>query len=166
MRIENLTTVCYIEHRGRILMLHRVKKDQDINAGKWLGVGGHLESGESPHECALREVREETGISLDEERLELRGVISFSLMGKGQGGEPVTECVFVFTVKLSDDTDVKLAACDEGELEWIQVEELESLPVWEGDRIMFGLLQERREFWSLKLTYDAEDRLIEDKLWR
>ncbi|MBQ7680102.1 MAG: 8-oxo-dGTP diphosphatase [Butyrivibrio sp.] len=158
MRIDNITTVCYIEHRGRVLMLHRVKKKDDVNADKWLGVGGHLESGESPEECVVREVREETGIRLSD--YDMRGVISFSVARKGDA-EPLTELAFVFAATIPDGEEVSLIPCDEGELAWVPREEIAGLPVWEGDRIMFRLLSENRPFWSLKLSYDAENRLVQ-----
>lgn len=155
----NLTTLCYIERDGAYLMLHRVKKEKDINKDKWIGVGGHFEEGESPEECLLREVAEETGLKLTDYRL--RGVITFSTESY-----PV-EYMFLYTAEGFSGT---MHACDEGDLEWVPKEQVYELPVWEGDKIFFRLLEERRDFFSLKLRYvgdtlaeavlDGKDRLI------
>lgn len=156
---RNLTTLCYIERDGAYLMLHRVKKEKDINKDKWIGVGGHFEEGESPEECLLREVAEETGLKLTDYRL--RGVITFSTESY-----PV-EYMFLYTAEGFSGT---MHACDEGDLEWVSKEQIYELPVWEGDKIFFRLLEERRDFFSLKLRYvgdtlaeavlDGKDRLI------
>jgi len=140
-------------------MLHRVKKEKDINKDKWIGVGGHFEEGESPEECLLREVAEETGLKLTDYRL--RGVITFSTESY-----PV-EYMFLYTAEGFSGT---MHACDEGDLEWVPKEQVYELPVWEGDKIFFRLLEERRDFFSLKLRYvgdtlaeavlDGKDRLI------
>lgn len=155
----NLTTLCYIERDGAYLMLHRVKKEKDINKDKWIGVGGHFEEGESPEECLLREVAEETGLKLTDYRL--RGVITFSTESY-----PV-EYMFLYTAEGFSGT---MHACDEGDLEWVPKEQVYELPVWEGDKIFFRLLEERRDFFSLKLRYvgdtlaeavlDGKDRLV------
>lgn len=139
---SNLTTLCYIEKEGSYLMLHRVKKEKDINKDKWIGVGGHFEAGESPEECLLREVREETGLTLTS--WELRGVITFST------DTCPTEYMFLYT---ADGYTGKLAECDEGTLEWVKKSAVCDLPIWEGDKIFFRLLEEGAEFFSLKLTY-------------
>lgn len=152
---SNLTTLCYIEKDGRYLMLHRVKKEGDINRDKWIGVGGHFEAGESPEECLLREVREETGLELASWRL--RGIITFAT------DTYETEYMFLYTARAHEG---RLAECDEGMLEWVRKEEVYDLPLWEGDRIFFRLLEDQMEeehsmpFFSLKLTY-AGDRLAE-----
>lgn len=155
----NLTTLCYIERDGAYLMLHRVKKEKDINKDKWIGVGGHFEEGESPEECLLREVAEETGLKLTDYRL--RGVITFSTESY-----PV-EYMFLYTAEGFLGT---MHACDEGDLEWVPKEQVYELPIWEGDKIFFRLLEERRDFFSLKLRYvgdtlaeavlDGKDRLV------
>lgn len=145
----NLTTLCYIERDGAYLMLHRVKKEKDINKDKWIGVGGHFEEGESPEECLLREVAEETGLKLTDYRL--RGVITFSTESY-----PV-EYMFLYTAEGFSGT---MHACDEGDLEWVPKEQVYELPVWEGDKIFFRLLEERRDFFSLKLR-DVGDTLAE-----
>lgn len=139
---SNLTTLCYIEKEGSYLMLHRVKKEKDINKDKWIGVGGHFEAGESPEECLLREVREETGLTLTSWKL--RGVITFST------DTCPTEYMFLYT---ADGYTGKLAECDEGTLEWVKKSAVCDLPIWEGDKIFFRLLEEGAEFFSLKLTY-------------
>ena len=149
---SNLTTLCYIERDGKYLMMHRVKKAHDVNHDKWIGVGGHFEPDETPEECLLREVKEETGLTL--EHYKLRGVITF-LCDKWQ-----TEYMFLFT---ADQFSGELTDCDEGTLEWVKKEEVYELSIWEGDKIFFRLLEEREEFFSLKLRY-IEDELVEVKL--
>lgn len=144
-----LTTLCYIEHDGCYLMLHRVKKAQDENAGKWIGVGGHLEADESPGECVLREAMEETGLRL--RNLRLRGVITFLLPDWGN------ELTFLYTAETDS---AALIPCGEGELTWIPREQVLSLPLWEGDRVFLPLLDTRQDCFSLKLTYAAGGRLV------
>ena len=141
------TTLCYLEQNGCYLMLHRVKKQQDENAGKWIGVGGKFEEGESPEECARREVREETGLALEEVRP--RGIVTFV---SDQWG---TEYMHLFTASRYEGV---LSACDEGVLEWIPKDRLSSLHLWEGDRVFFDLLEKNIPFFSLKLVYQG-DRL-------
>lgn len=141
----NLTTLCYIERDDAYLMMHRVKKERDINKDKWIGVGGHFEEGESPEECLLREVMEETGLTLTDYRL--RGVITFMT------DTYPAEYMFLYTAE--GFTGV-MHACDEGELEWVPKAKVEQLPIWEGDRIFFRLLKERRDFFSLKLRYEGD----------
>lgn len=142
---SNLTTLCYIEKEGSYLMLHRVKKKADINKDKWIGVGGHFEEGESPEQCLLREVREETGLSL--ESWKLRGIITFSTDTYG------TEYMFLYTAAADGEI---LADCDEGRLEWVEKPAVYDLPVWEGDKIFFRLLERRQDFFSLTLRYEGE----------
>ena len=139
------TTLCYIERDGRYLMLHRTKKENDENAGKWIGVGGKLEEGESPEDCAAREIAEETG--LRPRRLEFRGIVTFV---SDQWG---TEYMYLFTCR---DFDGVVGDCDEGDLRWIPIDKVEALPSWEGDKIFLRFLRERREFFSLKLCYHGE----------
>ena len=138
------TTLCYIEKHGRTLMLHRVKKKNDMNRDKWLGVGGKFEPGESPEECMLREVREETGLTLTS--WAYRGIVTFV------SGD-YCEYMHLFT---ADDFTGTLRTCDEGELAWIRKSDLLALPAWEGDRIFLRLLDEDVPFFSLKLRYDGE----------
>lgn len=142
-----MTTLCYIENSGRTLMLHRTKKKNDQNAGKWIGVGGHIENGESPEDCLVREVMEETGLTLD--TYTFRGIVTFVL-----GDE--TEYMCLYTAIASKD---ELIECSEGELCWIENGKLDSLPMWEGDRIFFSLIRRGEPFFSLKLSYDSSGRL-------
>lgn len=137
-----LTTLCYAENDGRWLMMHRTKKAADENAGKWIGLGGHMQEDESPEECVRREVREEAGLEL--EGLRLRGILTFILPDWGN------ELTFLYTARAEDR---ELPDCDEGELRWIRIEEAEKLPLWEGDRIFLPLLRTREDCFSLKLIY-------------
>lgn len=144
------TSLCYIERDGRYLMLHRVKKELDENRDKWIGVGGKFEEGESPEDCALREVREETGLTLLSWRY--RGIVTFV------SDEWGTEYMHLFT---SEDFSGTLRDdCAEGTLEWIEKPRLLSLPIWEGDRIFLRLFDTDEPFFSLKLRYIG-DRLAE-----
>ena len=137
-----LTTLCYIEKDGCWLMLHRIKKAQDENQGKWIGIGGHLEENESPEECVLREAKEETGLSLT--GLRLRGIITFILPDWGN------ELTFLYTTETKDSD---LPDCPEGVLKWVPIDQVDSLPLWEGDRVFLPLLRTRRDCFSLKLIY-------------
>ena len=139
-----LTTLCYIERENAYLMLHRVSKEHDVNKDKWIGVGGHFEAGESPEECVLREVKEETGLTMLS--WQFRGVITFS----SEGWEDEYICLFT-----ADRFSGELTACDEGVLEWVDREAVLKLNLWEGDKIFFRLLNEKRPFFSLKLSYTA-----------
>lgn len=138
---KQLTTLCYLEKDGRYLMLHRTKKAGDINHDKYIGVGGHLEQGESPEDCILREVREETGYTLTHMRL--RGIITFVM-------DDVDEYSFLYT---ADAFTGQQIVCSEGSLEWVPREQVLDLPIWEGDRLMFQLLNQRQDVFSLKLHY-------------
>ena len=140
-----MTTLCYIEKDGRYLMLHRVKKENDMNRDKWVGIGGHFEDGESPEECLCREVSEETGLRLTEYRL--RGIITF-VSDRWQ-----TEYMFLYT---ASGYEGNIGECSEGVLEWVDKAAVYSLPVWEGDRIFFRLLEQEKPFFSLKLRYKGE----------
>lgn len=148
-----MTTLCYIEKEGKYLMLHRVKKHHDINAGKWIGVGGHVENGETPEECLLREVKEETGLTLTAYRL--RGLVTFL----SDACEPELMCVFT-----ADAFDGELIECDEGELAWVEKSDVLGLPTWEGDRVFLErLLSGDERFFSIKLRYEG-DKLVEKKI--
>ena len=147
--MAKLSTLCYIEQNGRYLMLHRTVKKNDVNKDKWIGVGGHFEEDESPEECLLREVKEETGYTLTS--YQYRGLVTF-ISGNG-----VTEYMSLFT---ADGFKGKAVPCDEGDLEWVEIDKVYDLNLWEGDRIFLRLLEERREFFSLKLVYDGRDTLI------
>lgn len=149
----SLSTLCYIEKDHKYLMLHRTVKKNDVNKDKWIGVGGHFEKDESPEECLLREVKEETGYALTS--YQYRGLVTF-ISGKG-----ATEYMSLFT---ADGFEGEPIECDEGELVWVDIDEIENLNIWEGDKIFFRLLAENREFFSLKLVYDAQDNLIEAAL--
>lgn len=144
-----LTTLCYMEKEDAYLMLHRVKKSHDVNKDKWIGVGGKFEAGESPEECLLREVKEETGLTLTSWKL--RGVITFLCTGWE------SEYMFLYT---ADGYEGTMTDCTEGTLEWVKKSDIESLNLWEGDKIFFRLLEENAPFFSLKLSYE-EDRLVE-----
>ncbi len=152
-KIPELTTLCYIEHDGKYLMLHRVKKDKDINKDKYIGVGGHFEYGESPDECLLREVKEETGLTLTSYRA--RGIITFVY------GQDVTEYMHLYT---ADGYTGDMLDCDEGELVWIEKEKVYDLPIWEGDKVFFRLLEEDKGFFSVKLVYSEDDELTETQI--
>lgn len=139
------STLCYIEKDGKYLMLYRNKKKSDCNAGKWIGIGGSFEDKESPDECLLREVREETGLTLTSYRL--RSVVTFV------SDEWETEYMYLFT---ANGFEGELTDCDEGELAWIDKSGLDGLPVWEGDRIFLSLINEDRPFFLLRLEYRGE----------
>lgn len=142
------TSLCYIERGNSYLLLHRTKKVNDENHDKWIGVGGKFEEGESPEECMLREVKEETGLELT--RWRYRGIVTF-VSDQWEG-----EYMHLFT---ADGFTGQLKACDEGELEWVEKERLLSLPIWEGDKIFLRLLASGEPFFSLKLCYQGE-RLV------
>ena len=143
-----LSTLCYMEREHAYLMLHRVTKKNDINRDKWIGVGGHFEKDESPEECLLREVREETGFTLTSWRV--RGIVTFV------SGDGVTEYMHLFT---ADGWTGEPVPCSEGVLEWVDIDRIGDLQLWEGDRIFLRLLREERPFFSLKLTYDGKGGL-------
>ena len=138
-----LTTLCYIEKDGKYLMLHRVKKEVDENKDKWIGVGGKFEPGETPEECLLREVKEETGLTL--KTYQFRGIVTFL------SDEWGTEYMHLFT---ATEYSGEMKECDEGELVWVDKSEIESLKLWEGDKIFFRLIEESKNFFTLKLRYE------------
>ena len=144
-QLRNLTTLCYIEQDGKYLMLHRVKKENDINKDKWIGVGGHFEADESPEDCVLREVKEETGYTLTAYRF--RGIITFLY-------RDVCEYMCLYT---ADGFTGEPRECDEG----VEINKVEELDLWEGDKIFFRLLRENRPFFSLKLSYDENGILLD-----
>lgn len=147
------TTLCYIEKDGEYLMMHRTKKENDENRDKWIGIGGKLEQGESPFDCARREITEETGLFAN--KLSYRGIITFvsDLYG--------TEYMHLFTC--NDFSGSIKDSCLEGELTWIKKDAVLTLPIWEGDKIFLNLLNTEPRFFSLKLVYE-KDKLISDTL--
>ena len=142
------TTLCYIERDRQYLMLHRIKKENDLNHDKWIGVGGRFEKDESPEECLLREVREETGLMLD--RWRFRGVVTFI------SDEWETEYMYLFT---ADRFHGGMIECDEGVLEWVDKEKLFDLPLWEGDKLFFRLLAQDAPPFLMTLRY-VGDKLV------
>ena len=146
------TTLCYISRGDEYLLLHRIKKENDLNRDKWIGVGGKFEDGESPEECLLREVLEETGLTLTS--YAYRGIVTFV------SDRWETEYMHLFT---ADGFEGTLTDCDEGVPEWIPKKDFAALPPWEGDRSFMRLLEEGAPFFSLKLRYEGE-RLAEAAL--
>ncbi len=143
------TSLVHLERDGKYLMLHRVKREQDENRDKWVGIGGKFEPGESPEDCAVREVFEETGLTM--RSWSYRGIVTFV------SDEWGTEYMHLFH---STDFTGNVKDCDEGVLEWVDKQALLSLPIWEGDKIFLRLLDEERPFFSLKLRYRGE-QLVE-----
>ena len=140
------TTLCYIQNDcGQILLLHRVKKENDLNKDKWIGVGGKFEDKESPEDCLLREVKEETGLTLTSYKY--RGIVTFV------SDIWETEYMHLFT---ADKFTGTIITCSEGTLEWVDNDILYSLPTWEGDRIFLELIKNNAPFFSLKLEYEGE----------
>lgn len=139
------STLIYLERDGCYLMLHRTKKENDLNRDKWIGVGGKFEPGESPEECMLREAREETGLTLT--RWRYRGLVTFV------SDVWETEYMHLFTADAWTGT---LRDCDEGELEWVPKKDIPSLRLWEGDKLFLRLLDEEVPFFSLKLRYEGD----------
>lgn len=140
-----LTTLCYLEQGSRHLMLHRTARKDDENYGKWIGIGGKFEEGESPEECLLRECREETGLHLTDYRF--RGIVTFV------SDRWETEYMHLFTASRWEGEETP---CGEGELRWIEKARLRELTLWEGDRIFLRLLEEGASFFSLKLRYRGD----------
>lgn len=148
--LMKMTTLCYIENNDCYLMLHRTKKKKDVNKDKWIGVGGHAEGNETPQECLLREVKEETGLLLTSYKF--RGLITFI------SDEYEAEMMCLFT---ADGYTGELITCDEGELEWIKKSDVPQLPTWEGDaQFLKLLLEDEKRFFAMKLRYEGE-RLVE-----
>lgn len=146
-KLCRVTTLCYLERNHQYLMLHRVVKKQDENKDKWIGVGGHVEAGESPEECLLREVKEETGLSLTSYRF--RGLVTF--VSEQWGTEYM--CLYTADRWEGELPEQKMEQCQEGILEWVDKEQVCFLNLWEGDKIFFRLLKEEEPFFSLKLRY-------------
>ena len=144
----NFTTLCYIEKENKYLMLHRTSKKKDGNKDKWIGVGGHFEKGESPEDCLLREVKEETGLELTS--YQFRGIVTF------RSDEWPDEYMCLYT---ADRYTGNIGNCDEGELVWVEKGKIMDLNIWEGDKIFLKLLTENQPFFSLKLEYKG-DKLV------
>lgn len=144
--IMKMTTLCYIENDNKYLMLHRVSKKNDINKDKWIGVGGHFEEGESPEDCLLREVKEETGLTLTSYKF--RGIVTFL----ADNYETEFMCLYTAT-----GFEGEIIDCDEGKLEWIDKDKLFNLYLWQGDKIFLKLLSDNRPFFSLKLKYIGDE---------
>ncbi len=156
MKQPELTTLCYIEKDNKYLMMHRVKKEHDINKDKYVGVGGHFEYGESPDECLKREVMEETGLTLI--KYKPRGIVTFIYGDESVPEERVVEYMHLYT---ATEFSGELIDCDEGELVWIDKDKVYDLPIWEGDKIFFRLMEEREDYFSLKLVYSEAGELVE-----
>lgn len=139
------TTLCHIEKDGKYLMLHRVKKVNDLNHDKWVGIGGKFEDKESPYECNKRETFEETGLTLNSVRY--CGIVTF-VSDKWE-----TEYMHIF---YSNDFSGEIKECDEGTLEWVNIKDIYNLPIWQGDKIFLKLIEEKSPFFSLKLCYEGE----------
>ena len=139
------TTLCHIEKDGAYLMLHRVKKENDLNHDKWVGIGGKFEDKESPEECNFRETKEETGLTLNSARY--CGIVTFV------SDVWETEYMHIFH---SNDFFGEIKDCDEGTLEWVKIKEIYNLPIWEGDKIFLRLIEENAPFFSLKLEYKGD----------
>ncbi|MBQ7715228.1 MAG: NUDIX domain-containing protein [Clostridia bacterium] len=136
------SSLCYIEKDGAYLMLHRIKRKSDENGGKWIGIGGKFEEGESPEECCAREISEETGLVPN--ALVFRGIVTFV------SDEYGTEYMHLFTCS---DFSGEISECDEGVLEWVKIESVPYLELWEGDRIFLKLLADDLPPFLLKLVY-------------
>ena len=139
------STLCYIQRGSQYLMLHRIKKKNDLNEGKWIGVGGKCEENESPEECLLRECREETGLQLT--RYRYRGLVTF-VSDRWEG-----EYMHLFT---AEGFTGEIGPCNEGVLEWLDKAALRKMPLWEGDHIFLDLLEAEAPFFSLKLCYEGD----------
>ena len=140
------TTLCYIEKDEKYLMLHRIRKENDENRDKWIGIGGKFEAGESPEDCVLREAREETGLTLTDYRF--RAVVTFS------SDKWETEYMHLFT---ATGYTGEIKECDEGNLEWVPKSKVQDLPIWQGDKLFFRLIDDKDSpFFSLKLYYEGE----------
>lgn len=142
---SKLTTLCYLEKNDSYLLLHRIKKQNDINKDKWIGVGGHFKDFESPDECLVREVFEETGLKLNS--YQFRGIVTFV---SDDSGEKMYEYMCLYT---SSDFSGNMIDCDEGKLEWVKKADMKKLNFWEGDYIFLDLIEKNEPFFSLKLDY-------------
>lgn len=146
-----LSTLCYIEKDNQYLMLHRTKKKNDMNKDKWIGIGGKFEQNESPEECVIREVKEETGLHL--KSYQLRCIVTYVSTNWE------TEYMYVFT---SDDFEGNVIECNEGDLQWINKDEVTKLNIWEGDKIFIEKMQNDNKFFTVKFEYDGDKLLRYD----
>ncbi len=142
------TTLCYIEKDACYLMLHRTKKQNDYNHDKWIGIGGKFENGESPEDCAVREVWEETGLIVEPAELEYCGIVTFVDLSES---EAYTELMHIFRARKFN--GVLKTDCPEGELEWVPIAKLKELPHWQADEIFYDFLAQNHPFYSLKAVY-------------
>ena len=154
MRVENLTTLIYITRGNDCLFIRKTRKG-DMNLDKYLGIGGHFESDETAEECVLRELSEEASISSGElENFSYRGLITFI------SSEYPTEYMHVFTASVPASFELPERSCDEGELCWVPLADICSLPVWEGDKIMFDYLfgsMKDSGFFTMKFRYERSE---------
>lgn len=144
------TTICYIEKDNKYLMLHRTKKENDMSEGLYLGIGGKFEENESPNECIMREVFEETGLTLT--KYKYRGIMTFI------SDRYETEYMHIFT---ATGYEGDITECNEGDLVWIPKDEVKNLPIWEGDKLFFDLLAKGEDFFSIKVHYGSENELVD-----
>lgn len=166
------TTLCYIECNGKYLLLHRTKKAHDINEGKWVGIGGHFEEGESALSCAIREIKEETSLDVSPADMCYCAVVTFlqcnthaplhkadALPMEATSSAPTEgEYMHLFHVILPHDVysaPPPVPCCEEGDLEWVEIDKMDTLPQWEGDKIFLRLMQENRPFFRLRLVYNG-----------
>lgn len=150
--LKHLSTVCYLRAEGEWLMLHRNKKAVDVNKGKYLGIGGHFRENETPHECACREIMEETGIKLSPDELVMTGFLTFVY------NDNPADYIIVFVADLPEKPIIR-GDCPEGTLRWVPENQLCELPLWTGDRIFLDRIREGTDFFSMALYYDNDDLL-------
>lgn len=151
------TTLCYIEKNNFYLLLHRTKKEKDVNKDKWIGIGGKFEEGESPFDCIKREVKEETGLILN--KAEYRGLVTFVSRQSPEPGKPEVPPYYeLMHIFWTDDFTGPgqgdlLPSCNEGQLEWVPKEKMNELPHWESDELFLKLIEDRAPFFSIKVEY-------------
>lgn len=148
------TSLIYIEKDSSYLMLHRIKKQNDYNHDKWIGIGGKFENAESPEECIIREVKEETGLSLVRDGLQYRGIVTFVCDDKNSPDGLYTEFMHLFWTDTFSGKLINSNDCSEGVLEWVPKSKMNDLPHWKGDEIFLKLIDEKAPFFSLKLVYN------------
>lgn len=146
-----LATICYIDNGQELLLLHRNKKPNDVHEGKWISVGGKLEQGETPDECAIREIFEETGLTV--KKMDFKGMVTFPEFTPN-----LDWYTYVFKVT---EFEGELIDCDEGTLEWVPYDQVLTKPTWEGDYELFKWIIEDRPFFSAKFTYNQDQELVD-----